>query len=227
MSQQEIENQDIEPIVVPSYLEQEDKKKKQKPAVLGKAIRKWKRKKTKEDQREEVKRKREGKVLSQTPYVVPFLQIQEDVIYLKEGVMDILQIETSDLQSLNDTDLNILLLAQTRFLRSYFYDYKEVALNFPANTERQKRYWLKKRKKTTDPLRLRFIDRKLFEFDFLEKERTNREFFLFLYADNKQQLDERKDVVIRGMKQSFPIKKISQEKKEDILFLLNNQNTKL
>ncbi|WP_258871875.1 hypothetical protein [Virgibacillus dokdonensis] len=166
MSQQEIENQDIEPIVVPSYLEQEDKKKKQKPAVLGKAIRKWKRKKTKEDQREEVKRKREGKVLSQTPYVVPFLQIQEDVIYLKEGVMDILQIETSDLQSLNDTDLNILLLAQTRFLRSYFYDYKEVALNFPANTERQKRYWLKKRKKTTDPLRLRFIDRKLFEFDF-------------------------------------------------------------
>lgn len=227
MSQQEIENQDIEPIVVPSYLEQEDKKKKQKSAVLGKAIRKWKRKKTKEDQREEVKRKREGKVLSQTPYVVPFLQIQEDVIYLKEGVMDILQIEPSDLQSLNDTDLNILLLAQTRFLRSYFYDYKEVALNFPANTERQKRYWLKKRKKTTDPLRLRFIDRKLFEFDFLEKERTNREFFLFLYADNKQQLDERKDVVIRGMKQSFPIKKISQEKKEDILFLLNNQNTKL
>ncbi|WP_240458793.1 hypothetical protein [Virgibacillus sp. Bac330] len=227
MSQQEIENQDIEPIVVPSYLEQEDKKKKQKPAVLGKAIRKWKRKKTKEDQREEVKRKREGKVLSQTPYVVPFLQIQEDVIYLKEGVMDILQIEPSDLQSLNDTDLNILLLAQTRFLRSYFYDYKEVTLNFPANMERQKRYWLKKRKKTTDPLRLRFIDRKLFEFDFLEKERTNREFFLFLYADNKQQLDERKDVVIRGMKQSFPIKKISQEKKEDILFLLNNQNTKL
>lgn len=219
------ELKEVKPIIVPPYLDSE----KKKVTLLKKMKRKYKkskRQKEKEKQ-EKIKKKREGKMMRQTPYILPFLQIHDDYILMKKGVMDIVQIDTKDLHSLNDVDLQYLLYSKTRFLRSYYQSYKEVYLNFPSNTEKQKEYWLKKREQTDDPLRLKFINRKLFEFDFLEKERTNREFFLFIYADNKQQLEERKAFATRGMLTSFPLKSLSKNKKQDVLFLLCNQNTKL
>ncbi|WP_449354678.1 hypothetical protein ACUL41_17825 [Virgibacillus natechei] len=167
------------------------------------------------------------KVLRQTPEILPFLQIHDDYIVLKHGVMEILQIETKNIHALNEADLNYLLMNRTRFLRSYFRSYKEIILNFPANTEAQRTYWLKKRKQTTNYVRLEYIDQKLQEFDFLERERSNREFFLFVYADDKQELADRKQDALQGMQQAFPLTELTRTKKEQILFLLNNQNTKL
>ncbi|GLO65047.1 hypothetical protein [Oceanobacillus kimchii] len=171
--------------------------------------------------------KKKEKILRQTPEILPFVQIHDDYILMKNGVMDILQIQTKNIHALNEADLNYLLMNRTRFLRSYFRSYKEVILNFPANTEAQRTYWLKKRKQTTNPIRLEYIDQKLYEFDFLERERSNREFFIFVFADNKQELADRKHDAIQGMQQAFPLKELTQMKKEQILFLLNNQNTKL
>lgn len=167
------------------------------------------------------------KVLRQTTDILPFVQIHDDHILMKNGVMDIFQIETKNINALNDIDLNYLLLNRARFLRSYFQSYKEVILNFPANTRTQRSYWLKKMEETSNPVHLRYIQQKLYEFDFLEKERSNREFFLFVYADDKEALDDRKEECTQGMKESFPLKELSRSKKEQILFLLNNQNTKL
>jgi len=170
---------------------------------------------------------KKDKVLRQTPEILPFIQMHDDHILLKDGVMDIMQIQTKNIHALNDTDLNVLLMNRTRFLRSYFRSYKEVILNFPANTEAQRTYWLKKREQTTSPIRLEYIDQKLVEFDFLERERSNREFFIFVYADDKQELTDRKNDAIQGMQQAFPLTELTRTKKEQILFLLNNQNTKL
>ncbi|WP_200411777.1 hypothetical protein [Virgibacillus salexigens] len=167
------------------------------------------------------------KVLHQTLEILPFLQIHDDYILMKNGVMDILQIQTKNIHALNDADLNYLLMNRTRFLRSYFRSYKEIILNFPANTEAQRNYWLKKRKQTTNRIRLEYIDQKLVEFDFLERERSNREFFIFVYADDKQELADRKNDAMQGMQQAFPLTELPRSKKEQILFLLNNQNTKL
>ncbi|ALX47549.1 hypothetical protein [Lentibacillus amyloliquefaciens] len=171
--------------------------------------------------------KNKVKMLRQTLEILPFVQIHNDHILLKNGVMDILQIQTKNIHALNDTDLNVLLMNRTRFLRSYFRSYKEIILNFPANTEAQRTYWLKKREQTTSPIRLEYIDQKLLEFDFLERERSNREFFIFVYADDKQELTDRKNDAMQGMQQAFPLTELTRTKKEQILFLLNNQNTKL
>ncbi|QKY71348.1 hypothetical protein [Lentibacillus sp. CBA3610] len=170
---------------------------------------------------------KKDKMLRQTPEILPFIQMHDDHILLKNGVMDILQIQTKNIHALNDTDLNVLLMNRTRFLRSYFRSYKEIILNFPANTQAQRTYWLKKREQTTSPIRLEYIDQKLVEFDFLERERSNREFFIFVYADDKQELVDRKHDAIQGMQQAFPLTELTRTKKEQILFLLNNQNTKL
>src|SRR5690625_42416 len=209
--------EEVTPIVVPAYSEERKKG----------FIQKMKIKKQEKKKRKEESRGKKEKVLRQTPYILPFLQIHEDYILMKEGCMDILQIESKDLYSRNDEDLKILLLSNVKLYRSYYDNLKIITMNFPSNTEPQKAYWNKKREQMEDPLRLQFIDRKLFELDFLEKERTNKEFFLFIYADNENQLAERKKQVIRNMQQSFPLRELSVEKKQDIIFLLNNQNSKL
>ncbi|MEG0258560.1 MAG: hypothetical protein RR651_01700 [Lysinibacillus sp.] len=201
----------LKPIIVPSYSEE----KKEDKTIFNKIpfLNKKKIKSVRVEKKEHM--------LRNTPMILPFLEIHDDYITMKEGVMDILQITPKDLYSLNEEDM------QARFYRSYAADFKEVALNFPSNTEKQKQYWIRKKEKTTDPLRLRFIERKLFELKFLENERTNREFFIFLYAKSPQLLEEEKNQVIRGMRQSFPLETLSIDKKQDVLFMLNNQNSKL
>lgn len=167
------------------------------------------------------------KMLKQTSDILPFVQIDDDHILLKEGVMDIFQVQTKNIHALNDADLNYLLLNRAQFLRSYFRSFKEVILNFPTNTEAQRAYWLKKQQRATNPSRLRYIEQKLFEFEYLERERYNREFFMFVYAADKEELEDRKHDCMQGMQNSFPLQELPKNKKEQLLFLLNNPNTKL
>lgn len=207
----------IQPIIIPSY---EEEYTENKPFLNRFPFLK-KRKKTLDTT------EKKKQVLRTTTDLLPFIAIEENYIELKEGFMDILQITSKDLRSLNESDLQVILLADTRFYRSYSTNSKVMALNFPANTEKQKRYWERKKANTTDGLKLRFIERKLFELSFLEKERTNREFFLFIYGQTIHSLEDEKNQVIRAMRQSFPLQELSIDKKQDVLFMLNNQNTKL
>src|SRR5690625_2148911 len=49
-------------------------------------------------------------MLKQTSHILPFIQIHDDYILLKDGVMDIYQVQTKNIHALNDVDLNYLLL---------------------------------------------------------------------------------------------------------------------
>lgn len=211
----QMNNEEVKPIIVPTYAEEKKTKKK-----FFKFVTSGKKKAKKTAKKEYVLRK--------TPTLLPFLDITEDFILMKNDVyMDILQITPKDLQSLTDDELNRHLLLEARAYRSYAPNYKIIALNFPSNTERQQQYWLRKKEHPTNPLLLRFIERKLFELRFLEQERPNREFFVFIYASSLQLLEDLKNQLIRGMRQSFSLQMLSIEKRQDVLFLLNNQNSKL
>lgn len=167
-------------------------------------------------------------VLRKTKELIPYRKIEENAIHMEDGYfLDIMQIQTRDIEAMNETDLNILILSETKMLRSYTETYKELSLNFPANMEKQRQYWLKKKEETTNPLFLTYIDRKLFEFDFIERERTNREFFIFIFGESLNELEKNKSLMVRARQNSFPLIPLSIEKKQDVLFMLNNQNTKL
>lgn len=209
------------PIVVPIYQEQQKEKKKK---MLGK----WKaRKQAKQFQKKGKKKEKKPVVLRQTKEILPFVLIYDDYILTKYGVMDILQIQTKDIYAMNPQDLEVLLYSEARVYRSNADPIKIIGLNFPANTQVQQNYWRKKQDQTEDPLRLQFIEQKLRELDFLEKNRTNREFFRFLYAETPEQLEDQKNLIIRSTQHSFRLEMLDKQKKMDILFLLNNQNSKL
>lgn len=174
------------------------------------------------------KKPKKPKVSKKTVDLLPFVCPEDGYILLKDGTwMEIMQIETTDLYSKNEEELLRLLRMQTMFLRTFNESFKEVIMNFPIDATTQRNYWLKKKKNVKDPVLLKFIDVKLHEFDVLERERMNREFFLFLFADTKERLTTSVLQVIRSRQHAFPVQKISQSKKRDVLFLLNNQNTKL
>ncbi|WP_342472395.1 hypothetical protein MHH70_01930 [Metasolibacillus sp. FSL H7-0170] len=207
-------NEEVKPIIVPTYAEEKKAKKKYFKFSSGS-------KKKKKPVKKEY-------VLRKTPALLPFLDITEDYILLKNDIyMDILQITSTDLQTLTEDELNRNLLLEARSYRSFAPSYKIIALNFPSNTGRQQQYWIRKKERVTNPLLLRFINRKLFELRFLEQERPNREFFVFLYAPSLQLLEDVKNQLNRGMRQTFPLQSLSIEKRQDVLFLLNNQNSKL
>src|SRR5699024_3492290 len=100
--------EEVTPIVVPAYSEESKKSFIQKMKI---------KRQEKQKRKEESKGKKE-KVLRQTPHILPFLQIHEDYILMKEGCMDILQIESKDLYSSNDEDIKILLLSNVKLYRS-------------------------------------------------------------------------------------------------------------
>lgn len=209
-------SEDIKPIIVPSYTEEKGTKKK---FFRFENLKKKKAKK-------QVKKQY---VLRKTPELVPFLKYgaNENIVMKNDLHMDLFQITPKDLQSLTDEELEMHVLLEARFNRSTTAGYKIIALNFPSNMEKQRQYWLRKKERATSPLQVRFIDRKIFEFNFLEQERPNREFFLFLYAPSEQLLEDLKNQAIRGMRQTFPLQKLTVDKKQDVLFLLNNPNSKL
>src|SRR5699024_7346995 len=64
--------------------------------------------------------------------ILLYMVIHDDYIMLKEGVIEIFQVETKNIHALNDAELNYLLLNREQFLRHYFHSYKEVILNFPT-----------------------------------------------------------------------------------------------
>lgn len=204
------------------------KKKQQKPKKKRKMVLfPLKLKQSKTAKKQEKMKKNKPHVSLRTIDILPFVRMEKDHIVLKEGVMDILQISSLDIDSLSEHDLKLLIYQNVRFLRSYQFDFKEISLNFPSNTKVQQEYWKKKRAQTTDEQKLKFIDQKLYELRFLEEERTNREFFLFLYAEDKYKLSERKRICKNLFKNSFPLQELTPEKKKSILFILYNQNTKL
>lgn len=174
-----------------------------------------------------INRKKKKEVIKSTKTLLPFRNDYNGHIQTKTGYMDILQIKTRDLRSMNDSDLEYLFIVETRFLRTYPHPFKEVTLNFPSNCDTQKRFWETKRMNTTLKVLLDFIDRKIFEFNFLENNRTNREYFIFVYADTPEALEERTNTIKKVRESSFPLIDISKQKKRDVLYLMNNQNSKV
>lgn len=115
----------------------------------------------------------------------------------------------------------------TYFFQAYQYPIKIVSLNFPVNTKQQQCFIQKKIEGCTNPLYERFLKQKLDELQFMEFIRTNREYFLLVYAETEFLVQERVNTIKRYVQRSIPAHSVSGEKKLEILYKLYNQNTKL
>src|SRR5699024_2288074 len=176
------------------------------------------------------KKNKQPKIKPQITDILPHSHIEGKFIRFRKGYVgyaEILQIQTTDILSKNESEVEQYIAGQTSFLRTYLESFKEINLNFPTNCTTQRDYWEKKLESATTEVQQRFIERKLYEFDYLEENRTNREFFIMLFSSTVEELKRNVRDFKRLSKASFPVYEIDTKKKTEILFLLKNQNSKI
>lgn len=150
-----------------------------------------------------------------------FFQLSND-----DGFMDIVQVSSTDIYALNNSDKEKKISLFAFFLQWYQHDIKIIPLNFPVDTSIQQQFIQKKLSQTSNKKYQYFLEQKLRELQFIEQERSNREFYMFLYADDEFTLQSRIKSVESQMNMVSPIIRLSDEKKMNILYKLNNLNSK-
>lgn len=150
-----------------------------------------------------------------------FFELSDDA-----GFMEILQITSKDVYSLNKEDAEKDIVQFAYFNQWYVNDYKIVPLNFPEDTSKQQRHLLKKLNNPVKQEHVPFLQQKLEELKFIESDRTNREYFMFLYAEDEYTLLTRVKQVQGLLQNVFPVIQLSDEKKINIHYKLFNLNSK-
>lgn len=168
------------------------------------------------------------KVKSSFGDIVPVIDLTDnDFFEMRNGeYMEILQLTSKDIYSLNESDKDNDIFSFSYFFQAYIHDKKFIPLNTPINLEAQKEQIYRQIKKNKVPAYLPFLEKKLYELEFLEKNRTNREYFLFIYADDEKTLIERKRQVRKLLLRSNPIIELDLKKKIIVLYQLFNPNSK-
>lgn len=182
-------------------------------------------KKTKKDS-SQIKKKE--KVKPSFANISPIVDISNnDFFEMASGeFLEILQITSKDIYSLNPGDLYNDIGNIGDFLIGYQEDLKIVPLNVPLQLEEQKRHLLKKLKQSRVPLHRKILEKRIDEMLFLEKHRTSREYFLFIYNKDEMKLKQRVTQIKNVLARSNPIVSLSVEKKISILFQMANPCTK-
>ncbi|PHE53549.1 hypothetical protein [Bacillus pseudomycoides] len=162
--------------------------------------------------------------------VIPIIDITESGVFEfreEQGFVDILQIQGTDIYSMNEEESEYAIYHLAHYYQSYQESIKIVSMNFPVSTERQQRFLLKKIETCQNPLYERFLVQKLQELQYLEWGRTNREYFLFVYGENEFVVKERVESSKRYLQRCIPLLEMEEEKKIEILYKLHNQNSKI
>ena len=160
--------------------------------------------------------------------ISPIVDVTDnDFFEMRNGeYLEILQIETKDIYSLNASDLQDDISNLTMFFTAYNDDFKIMALNVPMTLEQQKRYFYKKLKANKNPAYTQFLETRMMEFENLEQLRTSRAYFIFVYADEEKKLLEKIHQLRALLSRSNPLNVLTIENKMNILFQLFNPNTK-
>lgn len=160
--------------------------------------------------------------------LMPILDLHDDFIKTETGFMNIYQVDSKDVSSLNEDELERHIRDFTYFLKAYQDDIKFVCMQFPVNTKVQQDNINKKIENTTNIIHITFLQKRLWELKELEKKRFNKEFFIFMFSnENIDEAIERENLLFRLSNNSIPLFKIDEEKKLKILFKLCNLNSKI
>ena len=173
-------------------------------------------------------KEKKKKVKSSFAEIAPIVDItNNDFFEMRSGeYLEIIQIETKDIYSLNSNDLNDDVNNIANFYTAFTSDIKIVPLNVPLNLEEQKDHIYRQIKRCKNIVYKSLLESRLKELEVLEKNRTNREYFIFLYADEEKKLLEKLHQAKMLLSRSNPAIELSIEKKTNILNQMFNPNTK-
>lgn len=153
----------------------------------------------------------------------------ENECFVRENgtILDMLKINTKDLLNASEAEKNWDNMKFSKLYRTYSGDLKIVALNFPCNTSVQQEYWRNKLSKTANPVLKEMQRERLFQLEWLEKNSTTREFYLFYFSkDIEEHVKNRLSILsILATGVDGVVEEMSKEKKIQILYKMNNKSS--
>ena len=173
-------------------------------------------------------RKANKDVLASTKDLLGFVDVDDDdSIIMKNGYLDIFQIDSKDIYSLTDVETTLNIYNFIAFLRSYPFDIKLITMNFPVNTLKQQEFIKKKIKECDNKKDYFELIEELEQLVYLESTRQNREFYIMIFIKDTEEKESIKRTLFRSQNIAVQLIPLTVEKKLKILFKLNNPNTKL
>ena len=173
-------------------------------------------------------RKANKDVLASTKELLGFVDVDDDdSIIMKNGYLDIFQIDSKDIYSLTDVETTLNIYNFIAFLRSYPFDIKLITMNFPVNTLKQQEFIKKKIKECDNKKYYYELIEELEQLVYLESTRQNREFYIMIFIKDTEEKESIKRTLFRSQNIAVQFIPLTVEKKLKILFKLNNPNTKL
>lgn len=152
---------------------------------------------------------------------------EHDLYVKRDGTyMDLIEALPADLANESEDAILMRKLRLTKLYKLYADDLKIVTINLPANTRVQQEYIRKKIASTRNSLHKKYLREKERELIWIETNRTKREFYFMIFADNINDLVERRDMVtsIMGTGRKGMVELIEPEKKDMILHTMLNKN---
>lgn len=211
-------------------------------SFVGGLRKKDKSKKTKVN--EPILSKEQLKLLREWIEMAPYKRIekslQEEIVLKDDTVMDFIRIEGSGASSASYEEQRIILSYFYTFLSKTKEHFTTEVTNVPLNLQVQIQYKNRRlnaalRENPTDSrrqlqleMRKNILKNKIDRLKATEKEMTNIEYVVYLFADNPKELEQvTKSFMKLGQDYRMTLTRLSREEKEAILFQFNNMNTKL
>lgn len=157
---------------------------------------------------------------------ISYYDTEANAYVLKDGTyMDFFKVNTKDIYNTSKSEQNWDNLKFTKLYQTYPGDLKYITLNFPTNTSEQQDYWRHKIETTANPLQKKQQEEKLFQLEWLQANSTKREFYLFYFSSDKEQLKKNAADILAIMRTGRDglLEIISQTKKHQILFKIANK----
>lgn len=160
-------------------------------------------------------------------HVIPYKQITKEGYLLLEDntYAEIYQFETHALNTINADEKAQLMTQLASFYRINIEDIKVISFKYPSDSEAQQLYWLHKYETTTNPLQRAYQQDNIRRLQISAKTHKEMDHYVFVYADSKKGMSVVKDNIRQTSGGLLRRNPLSQKKKTNVLFQLNNMNT--
>ena len=178
----------------------------------------------------ENKKTKEGKGLlglNRVSELIPKRLNEKGYVITQSGILDIFQIMPKNILAANFEEQEQVIYWLTVFYRAYKDDFKIVFMNFPSVTTRQQENIKRVMTRTANEKHLSFLHQKHEELVEIEKSYSDREYYFFLFANNETDYNDKINILQYQLRQVLDVVTLTEKKKEDVLFKLNNQNSRI
>lgn len=157
--------------------------------------------------------------------VFPIRDNQEHYFLTEDDqIIDVFQIRGKSYYNASDTEIDIMVDRLAYFYRLYKNDIKIIGMNYPTNTRNQQAFLTYKLQRPELQKYEAILNEKIATLQYLENSTTDREAFIMIFARDEKHYRVLCDLLDRS---GLHVEPIPREKKENIIFQLNNMNKRV